>query len=142
MCGAFSSTVEVWDGGWRAVMVRGCLLRSLLKPILSVTAGGSGELRGDGEKINGAAGDHPLARHDTHTHTALVGFFCSVYLSLTPFFSFFHSPLTVRLSFCHPEPVSVSFSTFFFHFPPPTLLLYEQQARYAFDIRPVSDPEI
>lgn len=41
--GAFSSTAEVWDGGWRAVIVCGCLLRSLLKPILSVTAGGSGE---------------------------------------------------------------------------------------------------
>lgn len=43
--GAFSSTVEVWDGGWRAVMVGGCLLRSLLKPILPVTAGGSGQRR-------------------------------------------------------------------------------------------------
>lgn len=46
--GAFSSTVEVWDGGWRVlrVVVCGCLLRSLLRPILSVTAGGSGECRG------------------------------------------------------------------------------------------------
>lgn len=43
---ALSLTAEVWDGGWRAaraVMVGGCLLRSLLKPILSVTAGGSRE---------------------------------------------------------------------------------------------------
>lgn len=39
--GAFSSTTEVRDRGWRAVMAGGCLLRSLLKPILSVTAGGS-----------------------------------------------------------------------------------------------------
>lgn len=43
--GSFSLTVEVWDGGWRAVMVGGCLLRSLLKPILPVTAGGSGQRR-------------------------------------------------------------------------------------------------
>lgn len=38
--GAFSSTAEVWDGGWRPVTVSGCLLRSLLKSILWMTAGG------------------------------------------------------------------------------------------------------
>lgn len=103
--GAFSSTAEVWDGGWgavRAVTAGGCPLRSLLKPILSVTAGGSGERRrpgrGDGEEINGAAGDHPLARHDAHTHTALS---CSLYLSLTPSFPFIstlHRTVSVVLS--------------------------------------------
>lgn len=38
---AFSSTMEVGEGGWSAVMVGGCLLRSLLRPILHVTAGGT-----------------------------------------------------------------------------------------------------
>lgn len=54
--GAFSSTAEVWDGGWRAVravMVCGCLLRSLLEPILSVTAGGSGRRRRPVEETEG-----------------------------------------------------------------------------------------
>lgn len=46
--------------------------------------------RGDREQINGAAGDHPTARHGAHTHTALAAFCCSLYLSLTPFY--FHSP--------------------------------------------------
>lgn len=127
--GAFSSTPEVWDGGWRAVravMVGGCLLRSLLKPILSLTAGGSGERRRPVEetegKINGAAGDHPLARHDTRT--ALVAFSCSLYLSLTPSFPFIATlHLTVRLGFCRPEPVST-----FPSIPPLTVIFYEQQA--------------
>ncbi|CAK6949935.1 Hypothetical predicted protein [Scomber scombrus] len=118
--GAFSSTAEVWDGGWRvvrAVMVCGCLLRSLLRPILSVTAGGSGQRRGRFEeterKINGAAGDHPLALHDAHTHTALMAFSCFLYLSLSPSFPFtttLHLP--VCLSYCRPQPVSVSFLHF------------------------------
>lgn len=106
--GAFSSMVEVWDGGWRAVravMVGGCPLRSLLKPILSVAAGGGGESRRPVEetegKINGAAGDHPLARHDAHSHTALVAFSCSLYLSLTHSFPFISTLRpTVCLSFC------------------------------------------
>lgn len=28
--------------------------------------------RGDGEEINGAAGDHPLTWHNVHTRTALL----------------------------------------------------------------------
>lgn len=48
--GAFSLTAEVWDGGWRAAVVGRCPLRSLLKPILSATAGGSGERRRPAEE--------------------------------------------------------------------------------------------
>lgn len=49
LAGAFSSTTEVWDGGWRAVTVSGCLLRSLLKPILSDCRGKRRKLEPVGE---------------------------------------------------------------------------------------------
>lgn len=48
--GAFSSTMEVGFGGWRAVTVCGCLLRSLLGLILSVTAGGTDRVGGQSRK--------------------------------------------------------------------------------------------
>lgn len=35
--GAFTLAVEVWDRGWKVVMVSGCQPRSLFRPILSVT---------------------------------------------------------------------------------------------------------
>lgn len=78
-------------------MVSGCPPRSLLEPILSVTVGGSNEsqrLAGKGE-INGAAGDRPLARHDTHT--ALVAFLPLSIPQLDPFISTLRQ--RVRLSF-------------------------------------------
>lgn len=50
---AFSSTSEVGDGGWRPVVVGGCLLRSLLRPTHPVTAGGGGESRRPVEETEG-----------------------------------------------------------------------------------------
>lgn len=61
--GAFTSAAEVWDTGWKVLAASGCRQRSLFKPILSVTAGrrrASEANRGDGGKINGAAGDRPM----------------------------------------------------------------------------------
>lgn len=92
--GAFSSTTEVWDGGWRAVTVSGCLLRSLLKPILSDCRGKRRKLEpvGETERKSMELLETILSLGTTLTHAARMAFSCSLYLSLTPSFPFI-SPL-------------------------------------------------
>lgn len=88
--GAFSLTAEVWDGGWRAAAAGRCLLRSLLKPILSVTAGGSGEHRRPAEETESKSMERLETILSLGTTLTLTPLSCSLYLSLTPFY--FHSP--------------------------------------------------
>lgn len=117
--GAFSSTTEVWDGRLESGHGRWVSAEVFVKAHSLRDRGGkrreSEAGRGDGEEINGAAGDHPLARHGAHTHAALMAFSRSLYLSLTPTFPFI-PPLhpTVGLSIRRPASVSVCF----LHSPP------------------------
>lgn len=105
--GAFSSTAEVWDGGWRAVMACGCLLRSLLKPILSKTAGGVGSVRGQSrrrrekKKKNQWSCWRPSSRSARRSHShGSRGFLLLSIPQLDPFFPFyFHSPSNSVLQF-------------------------------------------
>lgn len=126
---AFSSMAEVWDGGWRAlraVMVGGCLLRSLLKPILSLTAGGSGDCRRPGEETERKSMkllETILLLGTTLTQLSYLS--RSLYTSAWPLLSLLF-PLSIEqcLSFCCPEPVSF---LYFPPFSPSTVVLYEQQ---------------
>lgn len=110
---AFSSTTmfRVHRREVRTSMASGRLLRSLLEPILFVTAGGNGEHWrpvDETEEINGAAGDHLPARHDTHIRIALRVLSCSLYRSLTHSFPFISTLyLTVCLSSCCPKTASL-----------------------------------
>lgn len=75
-------------------MIGRCLLRSLLKPILSVTAGGRTEHRRPAEETESKSMERletilPLGTALTLTPLSRL-FCCSLYLSLTPFY--FHSP--------------------------------------------------
>lgn len=97
--GAFSSVAEVWDGGWkalRAVVVSGCLLRSLLKPILCVTAGGSGDCRRpveEKERKSMKLLETIFSLGTTLTLTRLSRLLLRSIPQLDPFFPFyFHSP--------------------------------------------------
>lgn len=97
---AFSSMVEVCDGGWRAVRaitVCGCLLRSLLRPILSVSAGGNAECRGPtGRRSrNQCSCWIPSSRSARHSHSyGSWGFLQFSISQLDPHFPFCFHPVS------------------------------------------------
>lgn len=105
--GAFSSTTEVGDASWRAVMVGGCLLRSLLKPILPMTAGGGGEARRQRENQWSYRRPSSGSARLPHSHGSQSSLLLFIH-QLDPCFPFI-SPhlLAVCLRFCRLAPLSV-----------------------------------
>lgn len=65
------SGTEVGKWPWSAGVSRG-LCSSPFSMCLRGKRRASEANRGDGEEINGAAGDHPLTWHNVHTRTALL----------------------------------------------------------------------